>query len=340
MKFLKDSILNINLLEIGYTAVRKRNSLLFPVSAVAKKGEIIALIGRNGAGKSTLLRTIAGLQPQLGGKISFRDRLLNCYSRKELARKVGYVSTEPVKIANMTAWDLVALGRFPYTNWIGRISDTDNRIIMESLAQTSMLGAKDKYLSEMSDGERQKIMIARVLAQDAELMILDEPSAFLDAGSRYEILNILHRLSSEKGRTIIYSTHDLQMALTQSDKIWLITGGKLKEGAPEDLMLDGSMNELFESRDVHFNPSDGTFSIKRKNKGSIFIEGEGNIKYWTVKAVKRAGYAITGCSGCPSIRIPNETDRNWYFHTDEKSIAFASLYDLVYYLRNISEMST
>ncbi|HKK42857.1 MAG TPA: ABC transporter ATP-binding protein [Bacteroidales bacterium] len=337
MDTYKDIILNISGLEIGYITGRKKQSLLYPVSARAGRGEIIAVIGRNGAGKSTLLRTLAGLQPGLGGHIDFRQRPLSGYTRKELARNVGYVSTEPVRVANMTAWDLVALGRFPYTNWIGRIGGEDSRMIEESLEQTSMINEKDKYLSEMSDGERQKVMIARMLAQDADLMILDEPSAFLDAGSRYEILNILHRLSSARGKTVIYSTHDLQMALSQSDKIWLIAGGKLKEGSPEDLMIDGSLSELFESPEVHFNPADGTFSIREKIKGHICIEGEGIVKYWTAKAIKRAGFSVTGKKGFPTVRVPNDDQCIWYYDKGDKILSFSNLYEFVYYLRNSAD---
>ncbi len=332
MPVFGDNILNVKQLEIGYVSGRKSNSLLLPIYARAKEGEIIAVIGRNGAGKSTLLRTLAGLQPPLAGEIYFKGRRIAEYSHREFARHVGYVSTEPVEVANMTAWDLVALGRFPHTNWMGRIDDDDDIMIMNALSLTSMASERNKYLSELSDGERQKVMIARVLAQDAGLMILDEPSAFLDAGSRYEILNILHMLSSDQGKTIIYSTHDLQMALTQSDKIWIVNDGKLKEGAPEDLMLDGSMNEIFESPSVHFDPADGTFSVKREERGHIYIEGQGEIRYWTVKAILRAGYFATDKKGYPYIKLPSKNDARWYFYSDKNPVIFASLYELVNYL--------
>ena len=209
-------------------------------------------------------------------------------------------------------------------------------MIMDSLAQTSMVAERNKYLSEMSDGERQKVMIARVLAQDAGLMILDEPSAFLDAGSRYEILNILHRLSKDRGKTVIYSTHDLQMALSQSDKIWLMSEGKLEEGAPEDLMLGGSLGALFESPEVHFNPVDGTFSVKRENMGDIYIEGKGESRYWTGKAVERAGFSIAGHMGYPYVKLPDESDTRWHFISENKSESFSSLYDLVNHLHRIA----
>ncbi len=332
----KNKILTVDCLEIGYFSGRSSNSLLLPVTASAGEGEVIAVIGRNGAGKSTFLRTLAGLQPPLDGEIYFRGQRLAEYSRRELARNIGYVSTEPVVVANMTAYDLVALGRFPHTNWIGRISEEDNRMIMDSLALTSMAAEKNKYLSEMSDGERQKVMIARVLSQDAGLMILDEPSAFLDAGSRYEILNILHRLSEDRGKTIIYSTHDLQMALTQSDKIWLITEGKFVEGAPEDLMLGGSLSVLFESPEVQFNPVDGTFSVKRKNRGYVNIKGQGQSRHWTCKAIERAGYTVTGEMDYPLIKLPDSSDDMWHFISENRSVAFSSLYDLVNHLHRIA----
>ena len=165
----------------------------------------------------------------------------------DLAQKVGYISTEIVKVSNMRVYDLVALGRFPHTNWIGKIDMKDHEAIMDAIEKTSMKPLYRKFVSELSDGERQKAMIARILAQDTGIMIMDEPTAFLDIGSKYEILHLMHHLSDKSNKTIIFSTHDLQMAISQSDKIWLILDNELIEGAPEDLMIAGAFDHLFDS---------------------------------------------------------------------------------------------
>jgi iron complex transport system ATP-binding protein len=173
MEMENNKILSFNSLKIGYVSGRTENILLPPLTASAGNGELIAVIGRNGIGKSTLLRTLTGIQKPLGGEIFFGYKSINDYSKMELARKVGYISTEVVKANNMSVYDLVALGRFPYTNWIGKIEKEDNEAIMEALKKTSMEHFMSRFISELSDGERQKAMIARILAQDTGLMIMD-----------------------------------------------------------------------------------------------------------------------------------------------------------------------
>jgi len=233
-------ILSLNSLKIGYVSGNNKKVLLPPLNACAKNGELIAVIGRNGIGKSTLLRTLAGLQPSLGGEIIFNGKNITGYSRIDLAQNVSYISTEIVRVSNMSVYDLVALGRFPHTNWLGKINKENHEAIMDALNKTSMSGFCDRFVSELSDGERQRAMIARILAQDTGLMIMDEPTAFLDIGSKFEILNLMHLLSQKYGKTIIFSTHDLHMAISQSDKIWLVLNNGLIGGAPEDLMIEGA----------------------------------------------------------------------------------------------------
>ena len=211
----------------------------------------------------------------------------------QLAKEVGYISTEIIKVSNMRVYELVALGRFPHTNWIGKIEKSDHESIMDAINMTSMELFCKKFISELSDGERQKAMIARILAQDAEVMIMDEPTAFLDVAGKYEILHLLHRLSGKRDKTIIFSTHDLQMAISQSDKIWLILDDRLIEGAPEDIMIAGAFDHLFDSSKVIFNNDDGTFSFRSESRGDIFVEGEGNKKYGLQSAINRAGFNVS-----------------------------------------------
>jgi iron complex transport system ATP-binding protein len=339
MKTSRKEILSLVSLKIGYTSGKYKNILLPPLYASAKSGEMIAVIGRNGIGKSTLLRTLTGLQPPLGGDILYLNKHIEDYSRMELAQKVGYISTEVIKVSNMSVYDLVSLGRFPHTNWTGKVEERDKEIISDALSKTSMTSFANKFVSELSDGERQKAMIARILAQDTEIMIMDEPTAFLDVASRYEILHLMHKLSSDGTKTIIFSTHDLQMAISQSDKIWLILENELIEGAPEDLMLSGAFDHLFNSSAVVFNSYDGTFSFRSDAPGLIFIEGEGETRHWTEKALKRAGFNVSKEKTLPYIILPNGNNLVWHLVSENQRQSFNSIYDLIAFLNSIKKES-
>jgi len=322
-------ILSLDSLKIGYVSGNQKSVLLPPLTATANTGELVAVIGRNGIGKSTLLRTLTGIQESLGGEVFFAGKDMRDYSRTELAQKVGYISTEIVKVHNMTVHDLVALGRFPHTNWIGKITSTDDEKIMDAIEKTSMLAFRNKFISELSDGERQKAMIARILAQDTDIMVMDEPTAFLDIGSKYEIMNLLHVLSQKSEKTIIFSTHDLHMAISQSDKVWLILDNQLLEGAPEDLMIEGAFDHLFESSSVHFNSENGTFSFRGENRGSLYVEGDGLIKYWTKEAITRAGFSLSDEITKPYIKVNMGNKNKWQFVSLNSVEEFYSIYELV-----------
>jgi iron complex transport system ATP-binding protein len=329
MKLSEEEILKIDDLKIGYRSGGDEKIVLHELKATAFRGELIAIIGKNGAGKSTLLRTITGLQTSLGGKISFEGRNMRDYSRMELAQKVGYISTESIRANNMSVYDLVALGRYPYTDWTGRINRENHMIIMDAIENTGMMQFCSRYIVELSDGERQRAMIARILAQDTGLMVMDEPTAFLDIGSKYEILHLMHNLSERAGKTIIFSTHDLDMALSQADKIWLLTGKILKEGAPEDLMIQGDFDHIFDSTAVRYNSDHGTFTFRSDEKGRIFIDGEGILRHWTEKAVNRAGFAVSVEKTDPSVIIPSGENKNWRLLKHGSVSEFRSIYDLI-----------
>ncbi len=328
-------ILSINSLQIGYKTGKEKKVLLPPLSAHANRGELIAIIGRNGIGKSTLLRTLVGLQPSMGGEVLYEKKNIVNYSRIDLARKVGYISTEIINVSNMRVCDLVALGRFPHTNWIGKIDSLNHEFITQAIENTGMSSFSTRFISELSDGERQRAMIARILAQDTGIMVMDEPTAFLDIGSKYEILHLMHLLSQQREKCIIFSTHDLQMAINMADKIWLITDENIKEGAPEDLMIEGAFDHLFDSSLVRFNPENGTFSSLNTGMGSIYVDGEGIKKYWTDKALNRIGLKVSDVKTDPYILVPNILDSNWHLISHNRSEYYRSLYDLVCRLSRI-----
>ena len=327
-------ILLLDSLEIGYMAHGRRSRLLPALSASAAGGELVALIGRNGIGKSTLLRTVLGLQPGLGGRVIIKGKDIIKYSRSDMARLTGYISTEIVRVANMRVYNLVALGRFPHTNWIGSIDAESHKVILESIRRTGIAGLQNRLIMELSDGERQKSMIARMIAQEAPIMVMDEPTAFLDIAARYDIINLLLDLTRE-GRTIVFSTHDINIAVNQADKIWLILEDRLVEGSPEDLMLNGAFDHLFDSSAVRFNPADGNFTFIKQNHGEISVRGKGPVRLWTEKALIRAGFSVVDNQMSFCVEAFSGAYHRWIVRNGSQSEKFYSIYDLVNYLKKL-----
>ena len=332
MKVKQAEIIRLDSLCIGFSSGRHVNCILPPLSASSKGGELIAVIGRNGIGKSTLLRTITGLQPSLGGEIFINGKSTSGYSRLEMARRIGYISTEVVRVSNMRVCDLVALGRFPHTNWLGSTDQSDLIAVESAIERTRMTALRNRNITELSDGERQKAMIARVLAQNTDILIMDEPTAFLDIASKFEIISLMLELTRD-GKTIIFSTHDFNIAVSQADKIWLILDDRLAEGSPEDLMLSGCFEHLFDSSVIKFNSSDGSFIFRNESRGKLFIEGEGNRRKWTERALSRAGYVVSDSITNPYIVVPVLADQPWKLIADRKEFSFSSIYDLIRNLR-------
>lgn len=321
-----DVILSFSDLGIGYLRDGKANELLPPLKGTALKGELIAVIGRNGVGKSTLLRTLAGIQPKISGSITVMGRNTENYQKMEFARIAGYISTWNNNVSNLNVYDLISLGRYPHTNWIGSLTREDHLIIADSIERTSLWELRDRYFAELSDGEKQKVMFARLLAQDTPIMVMDEPTAFLDIRSKYEILHFLYSLTRNEGKTIIYSTHDFGMAINHSDKIWLVLDKEMIEGAPEDLLINGDFDHLFESSSVKFNSHDGSYSFNdHTNRGTLSIKGDGKRRYWTEEALRRAGYTVNENS--TPVIIVNEDC--WLLSDGTKDVTFFSVYDLL-----------
>ena len=334
-----DNILSINNLSIGYGSTHNIRKMVYSdIELQAKKGENIAIIGRNGIGKSTLLRTIGRLQKPLKGNLLIKGKDISLYTKQDFARLVSFVSTEIIRISNFRLFDLVALGRFPYTGWIGKLGKDDYNIINESISQVGINDLKYKLINEVSDGERQRAMIARALAQDTEIIILDEPTAFLDLPSKYEIIRLLNELTFNKGKTIVFSSHDLSITLQEVDKIWLMETNKIAEGAPEDLILNKDIYDLFDNSRMTFNIESGDFRLARKKSGKICLTGKGIVKYWTRRALERMGYEI-----CNEVRedLNVEVDDNkksteWILMRKGNKIKCNSIYKLSLHLRDIN----
>ena len=335
MKSERSKILSFRLLEIGYRSGNHERILLPPAEATAYEGELVAVIGENGIGKSTLLRTICGLQASLGGSVFLKEISIEEYHRNILAMNIGYISTEPVRVSNMKVSDLVSLGRYPHTDWTGRLSPIDREIIGEAITKVGLQDLAGRYINELSDGERQRAMIARVLAQDTDVLVLDEPTAFLDIKSKYEIIHLLHNLTRQRGKTIIFSTHDLITAMNEADKIWLVMKDAFIEGAPEDLVLDGSFTTIFDSSLIKFSLKDASFSFRRELMGKVAIEAKGITRIWTERAVNRAGFEIVNEDADLSVSvIGSEGNHSWQLSDKHKTHSFSTLYELVSWLCN------
>ncbi|MCM1369347.1 MAG: ABC transporter ATP-binding protein [Candidatus Amulumruptor caecigallinarius] len=246
---------------IGYG----KRQLLSKINEKIPDGKLTALIGRNGSGKSTLLRAIARLNTHYEGEILMNGESQSAMTPAQLAKNLAYVSTERTRIPNLQCRDVVAIGRAPYTNWIGNLQDNDHEIVERSLSSVGMLEFADKTMDRMSDGECQRVMIARALAQSTPIIILDEPTSFLDLPNRFELCSLLADLAHKEGKCILFSTHELDIALSLCDDIALIDTPHLYCLPTEEMRTSGLINKLFQNDNMTFDASSA--SIIRKNDG-------------------------------------------------------------------------
>ena len=290
------NILKTENLTIGYGAKAVQRGL----NLEAQARDLICLTGTNGSGKSTLLRTLAGLQPALDGKVMIANKdiaSLNVHQRSTL---FSLVLTDDIDIERLTVRELVAMGRFPYTNWAGSLSKKDDEIIDKALKDVHLSHKADAMINHISDGEKQRAIIAKALTQDTPLVLLDEPTAHLDLPNRIEIMLLLRRLSVSTGKSFILSTHELDLALQMADKIWLMTPSGVEIGMPEDLMLTGSFQSAFGSESFSFDAIDGHCHI-HQIKGPMEIaivvsEGAEAHEAWLRRALIRVGIQVNNTS--------------------------------------------
>ncbi|MFT7035053.1 MAG: iron complex transport system ATP-binding protein [Cyclobacteriaceae bacterium] len=282
-----ETVLETKDLVIGYG----KKVIAQNLNLTANTNEIICLLGQNGVGKSTLLRTISNLQSSLYGDIIIEKNDIRLFDPQELAQVLGIVTTEKIGAANMTVRELVTLGRYPYTNWLGKISNADQEKIDDSIAQCRIDYLVDKKIGDLSDGQRQKAMIARVLAQDTKIILLDEPTAHLDLINRAEIMRLLSDIKGKK--SIIISTHELPLSMQFADKLWLMNFNQpFISGTPEDLAVAGKINQSFHENEFEIDVLTGKVNFQRNIKGTINLKGEGSALLWTSQALQRVGYQI------------------------------------------------
>ena len=250
-------------LGIGYLSKDDTKWVAQHLNGVIYGGELTCLLGRNGIGKSTLLRTLSAFQPALEGEVLMGDTPLTACSDKELSQRIGVVLTEKPDVRNMTVAEMVGMGRSPYTGFWGTLSENDRQIVDEALLLVGIGELRGRMIHTLSDGERQKVMIAKALAQQTSVIYLDEPTAFLDFPSKVEMLQLLRNLAHEEQKTIFLSTHDVELSLQLADTIWLMEPNCLHIGTPQQLALEGVLGTFIERESVTFDPQTLTIHVAR-----------------------------------------------------------------------------
>ena len=259
-------------LSIGYTQKGNEKVVAQGLNAAINSGELTCLLGCNGIGKSTLLRTLSAFQPALGGDVminyelritNYELRSLTSFTDKELSRLIGIVLTEKPDVRNMTIEDLVGMGRSPYTGFWGTLTADDRQIVAEAIGMVGIESLRGRMIHTLSDGERQKVMIAKTLAQQTPIIYLDEPTAFLDYPSKVEMMQLLRRLAHEQQKTIFLSTHDVELALQLADRLWLMEPNQLSVGTPRQLADDGTLSRFIERDGIVFERDSLTIRIKK-----------------------------------------------------------------------------
>ncbi|PCH68773.1 MAG: iron ABC transporter ATP-binding protein [Bacteroidales bacterium] len=308
---MNKKLLQIRNLSIGYGNKIVASNL----SAIIPSGELICLLGSNGTGKSTLMRSICGFHPVLNGSVFIDDLEVNQLSEKELSKWIAVVLTDRVIVPNANVQELVGYGRSPYTGMMGRLNAMDKIIVSRAMEQCGIAHKKDSLLSSLSDGERQKAFIAKAIAQDTPLIILDEPTAFLDLPARVEIMQLLRDIANASGKSILMSTHDLDLALQLSDRLWLLqSGGPLTTGSPEDLLLQNAFQSMFQHKGIVFDNKTGLFKVMHTQNSTIPVKGHGFEYVLLRRALSRKGIKV--------IRA-NSEDNNWLEVKNDSKEPFA-----------------
>ena len=281
-------------LAIGYSHGKNGSTVVHrDLSFDLWAGELTCLLGPNGAGKSTLLRTLSAFQLPLEGELWLEGRPLRDYSEREKSRKIGVVLTDKTQAGGLTVYELVSLGRQPHTGFWGRLNREDHKLVEEALTAVGISHKAANYVAELSDGERQKVMIAKALVQECPLILLDEPTAFLDVVSRVEIMTLLHTIAREQHKTILLSTHDIDQALIQADRLWLLAPGKgLQCGVTEDMVFNDGLDCLFDHRKICFDRGrGGYFPIVQDYQEVVVRTDDPCLWHWCVNALNRFGYS-------------------------------------------------
>ncbi len=315
-------------LTIGYRRRGKGDIVLArELNLRLQNGRLVGLLGPNGVGKSTLLRTLAGMQKALGGSILLAGQELATLTPMALARRLSMVLTAAPQPNMMNGYGLVALGRHPHCDWLGRLTAADHEAVAWAISAVGADDLAEKPLAELSDGQRQKLMIARALAQEPEIMLLDEPTAYLDLPRRVETMQLLKRLARNAGRAILVSTHDLDLALRSCDQLWLMREDNIVTGAPEDLVLQGRLGETFKAAGINFDERLGAFILDPPQGRRVQVVGDGIEAIWMRRALERSGYNLCEeTSAIEVVRRANGSAPFWRLRVNGRASEHLSIY--------------
>ena len=255
-------ILTTSNLSVGYSSKKEIKTIASNINLTLKKGKLIALIGANGIGKSTLLRTLIGIQPPLSGNVILNGKFISDYDAISFAQNLSIVLTEKLPPSNLTVFEIIALGRQPYTNWLGKLSDNDVSKINEAMELTQITTLAEKKHYEISDGQLQNVLVARALAQDTPLIILDEPTTHLDLLHKVSLFKLLKKLAKETNKCILFSTHDIDMAIQVTDEMIIMTNDNVVQDQPCNFISKGNFETLFKDENISFDSEKGKFIVQ------------------------------------------------------------------------------
>ena len=313
------SVISVKNLSIGYENIEVLSDLNFDI----KEGELICLMGGNGCGKTTLLKTLSGLQDKLKGTIEIDSKEINSFNEIDLAQKISIVLTERLEVEHLSVFDIVKLSRFSHTNFWGTLSKKDLDIINDSILLLGIQDLKNKMFDELSDGQKQKVMICRALAQDTPILFLDEPTTFLDIPHKMEVVKILKKIAKEKNIAVFFSSHDWELVLEMCHQIWPISKtGKISIGTPEDFLLTREIEKTFPHDQFKLNFQKGNFQEDRDYFYSVEVTGDDERRvFWTNHFLEKSGFKIIKSSDQKIIVLSN----HWIYN----DIKYNSLFDLL-----------
>jgi iron complex transport system ATP-binding protein len=327
-------LLHTDNLSIGYLQKKGGNILLHKeIQMTLSRGEVNCLLGPNGSGKSTLIRTLCGLQKPLAGHVFVENERVDQMSANSLARRVSVVLTGQVESANMTVFSMAAYGRSPYTGFFGAMSSHDQQVVVQALKDVGIENMSDRKFDTLSDGERQKVMIAKSLAQQTSLIVLDEPTAFLDFPGKVEIMQLLRKAAWQHQKAVLLSTHDIDLAIQFADRMWLMGRDRpIESGAPEDLALNGTIAAFFDKNNIKFETASGKFVFETKTIGKVAVSGTGDKRDWLVRALRRKGFVVSSINDDDSLWLIKTGDEGFVLERLDKSLKLKSIEDVLNHL--------
>jgi len=321
------TFLNIKNVDIGYQTPVIKN-----INLDAYKGELIAVIGKNGCGKTTLLKTIARIITTIKGDIFVKSKNINSFSITKFASLLGFSAISSINVANLTVYDIVRLGRISHSSLIGKLRKEDIEAIEFAIKETEINKLRNNEISKISDGERQRTFIARLIAQQADILIFDEPTAFLDVHAKHKIVSLFKKITKNFNKTIIFSTHDLKLAIQNVDKLWLYSNDKIISNSPEDVILNGTFERIFSDKNIKFNNLTADFDVLKTEIGKVKITSNSSeLRYfWTKKALEKLGYTIVNNANIEVVI----NDNNWIKISNKIKKEFSSIYSLLKNIEN------